>query len=233
MQARDIMTTGVVTIAPDAKIETAIALMTERRVSGLPVVDAEGVLVGILTEGDLLRRVEIGTDNLVRRPFLDLLMGRGREAIDYVRTHSRRVSDLMTAEVVTVEGDEPLREVAGLLARRRIRRVPVVRDGRLVGVVSRYDLIAAVGYALQDVEPAPPTDAEIAAKVKGEVNALRWLDGSSIAIRVEDGVATLEGIIHDERLRGAIRVAAENVPGVKAIRDTIAFVEPQTGAILI
>ncbi len=231
MQARDVMTTQVATVGPDAAIETAIALMTQQRVSGVPVVDAEGRLVGILTEGDLLRRVEIGTDDHLRRPFLDLLMGRGREAVEYVRSHSRRVSDLMTEEIVSVDDDAPLREVVRLMEKRRVRRVPVLRNRRLVGVVSRHDLIVALGRELQEIEAPRPTDAALAAKIQGEILNAHWLGSSSVGITVEGGVVTLEGVIHDERVRAAIRVAAENVPGVKAVHDEIVFVEPQTGAI--
>ncbi|WP_419758093.1 CBS domain-containing protein [Acidisoma sp.] len=232
MKVQDVMTTDVRTVGPDASIASVIAIMTERRVSGVPVVDEAGQLVGILTEGDLLRRAETGTGTPTRPFLLDLLAGPGREAVDYVRTHSRRVSDLMTAQVLTVTENDPLTDLVRLMERRRIRRVPVVREGRLVGIVSRFDLIAALGRALA-ASPAPAAgDAEIAAKVEREWRGKRWLGKSSIGIRVDDGVATLEGIIHDERMRDAIRVAAQNVPGVTAISDRIVYVEPFTGAIV-
>jgi CBS domain-containing protein len=233
MKVRDVMTTDIRTVGPDETIDAAIAIMTGRRVSGVPVVDGAGMLVGILTEGDLLRRVEIGTSGHARLLFLDLLLGTGREAVEYVRTHSRRVSDLMTAPVMTVTEEDRLREVVPLMERRHIRRVPVVRDGRLVGIVSRSDLIAALGRKLAAFPPPSATDAEIAARVRQELQSVHWLGrSSSVGVRVEHGVATLEGIINDERLRDAIRVAAQNVPGVTAIRDKITFIEPFTGAIL-
>lgn len=232
MRVHDVMTTDVRTVGPDASIGSAIAIMMERRVSGVPVVDEAGLLVGILTEGDLLRRAETGTGAQTRPLLLDLLAGPGREAVDYVRTHSRRVIDLMTTPVVTVTEHDALADVVRLMERRRIRRVPVVRAGRPVGIVSRFDLISALGRALAALPPPPARDAEIAAKVEQEWRGKRWLGKSSIGIRVEDGVATLEGIIHDERMRGAIRVAAQNVPGVTAITDRIVYVEPFTGAIV-
>ena len=231
MKARDVMTTDIRTVGPDATIDAAIAIMTERRVSGVPVTDARGLLVGILTEGDLLRRVETGTGDHMRPLFLDLLIGSGKEAMDYVRTHSRRVSDLMTSHVLTVTEDDPLREVVRLMERRHIRRVPVLRDGRLVGIVSRSDLVTALGRKLATIPQGRPSDAEIEAQVRAELREARWCGSSSIGVRVDDGVATLEGVIHDERTRAAVRVAAENVPGVKTIRDRIVFVEPMTGAI--
>ena len=231
MKARDIMATDIRTVGPDATIDVAIKIMTERRVTGVPVVDDTGTLVGILTEGDLLRRVETGTGDRLRPLFLDLLLGSGKEAVQYVRTHSRRVRDLMSPHVVTVTEDDSLTEVVRLMERRRIRRLPVVRDGQLVGIVSRSDLITALGRKLAEIPAAPVTDQEIEARVHAELHDSHWLGNSSIGIRVEGGVATLEGVIHDERTRDAIRVAAENVPGVTSVCDKIVFVEPMTGSI--
>ena len=236
MRVHDVMTSVVHTVGPYASIDTAIAIMMEQRLSGVPVVDEAGLLVGILTEDDLLRRAETGTGAQTRRLLLDLLAGPGREALEYVRTHSRRVSDLMTTPVLTVTENDPLVDVVRLMERRRIRRVPVVRDGRPVGIVSRFDLIVALARALAALPPPPvgpaAAGAEIAAKVEQEWRGKRWLGKSSIGIRVEDGVATLEGIIHDERMRDAIRVAAQIVPGVTAISDRIVYAKPFAGAIV-
>jgi CBS domain-containing protein len=232
MQVRDVMTTEIWSVSPDSTIDDVIAIMTKRRISGVPVVDEAGLLVGILTEGDLLRRVETGTGDHLRPMFLDLLVGSSRTAADYIRTHSRRVGDLMTAHVLTVAETDELRQVVRLMERRRVRRVPVVREGRLVGIVSRFDLIAALGRSLAALPPASATDAEVAAEVEHELRSGPWLARSSVGVRVKDGVATLEGIIHDAPMRDAIRVAVENVPGVKAIRDRIVFVEPLTGSIM-
>jgi CBS domain-containing protein len=230
MKISDVMITDFRTVGPDSTIDAAIAIMTERRVSGVPVVDEAGLLLGILTEGDLLRRVETGTGAHARWLLFDLITGPGREAIDYVRTHSRRVGDLMTANVCTVTEDDPLSAAVRLMEGRRIRRVPVVRGKKLVGIVSRSDLIAALGHKLAAFPPMPATDADIAAKAEHELQTAHWLGRTSIGLRVEGGVATLEGIITDERMRDAIRVAVQNVPGVTAIHDRIVFVEPSTGA---
>jgi len=232
MQVRDVMTTDIRAVSPDATIEDVIAIMTTQRVSGVPVVDAKGLLVGILTEGDLLRRAETGTGDHLRPLFLDLLIGSSREAADYIRTHSRRVGDLMTAHVLTVTETDQLRDVVRLMERRRIRRVPVVREGRLVGIVSRFDLIAALGRALSVSAASPATDAEVTAEVEHALQTGPWLARSSIGVRVEHGVATLEGIIHDASMRDPIRVAVQNVRGVTEIRDRIVFVEPSTGTIV-
>ena len=232
MKVRDVMMADIRTVGPHSAIDAAIAIMTERRVSGVPVVDESGLLVGILTEGDLLRRAETGTCDHEGPRLLDLLLGPGREAAAYVRTHSRRVSDLMTSDVLTVAEGDPLSDVERLMERRRIRRVPVVRNGRLVGIVSRSDLIVALGRSLADIPPPSATDAEMTAEAEHELRHARWLGKSSVSIRVEDGVATLDGIIHDERMRAAIRVAAQNVPGVTAITDRIVVVEPFSGTIM-
>jgi CBS domain-containing protein len=117
------------------------------------------------------------------------------------------------------------------MERRHIRRVPVLRDGHLIGIVSRSDLVTALGRKLATIPHGPTSDTEIAAQVRAELRTSHWLGSSSIGIRVDDGVATLEGVIHDERTRAAVRVAAENVPGVRTIRDRIVFVEPMTGSI--
>jgi CBS domain-containing protein len=231
MQVRDVMTTDIKSVGPGSPIDDAIAIMTGLRVSGVPVVDEQGVVVGILTEGDLLRRFEIDTGGRRQPLILDLLIGQGQEAANYVRTHSRRVSDLMTEPVFTVTESDPLSAVVRLMERRRIRRVPVLRDGRLVGIVSRFDLIAAVGRKLAEPPSELRTDAGIAAEVERELACAHWLGQSSIGVQVKDGVATLDGVIEDERIRQAIRVAAQNVSGVTAIRDRIAFIEPMSGAI--
>lgn len=235
---RDIMTRDVRTVGPDATISAVIQIMVSCRASGVPVVTGSGQIVGILTEGDLLRRVETATDHAAgRKPryFLDLLLGGGREITDYIRSHSRRVSDLMTETVVTVEEEAPLAEVVRLMEKYRIRRVPVERDGRLVGIVARSDLVAALGRRLADIltpSPEPVPDPDLEARITSALEAAGWFaSNASVGVRVEGGVAILEGVIHDERLRTAIRVTVENVAGIASVQDKIVYVEPLTGSI--
>ena len=154
MLASDIMTLSVRTVRADARIEEAIAMMLALRVSGVPVLDPEGRLAGMLTEGDLLRRAEIATGP--HRPaWLDFLRGPSRAAAEYVRLNSRRVEDLMTREVVTVAADAPLDAVVALMMQHHVKRVPVLKDGALAGIVSRADLMRALGQALrQGARPA-------------------------------------------------------------------------------
>ena len=234
--ARDIMTRDVRTVGPEATISAVIQIMVSCRASGVPVVTGSGQILGILTEGDLLRRVETATEHGAgRKPryFLDLLLGGGREITDYIRSHSRRVSDLMTETVVTVGEETPLAEVVRLMEKHRIRRVPVERDGRLVGIVARSDLVAALGRRLAEIpipEPVPDHDLEL--RITSALEQAGWFaSNSSVGVRVAGGVAILEGVIHDERLRTAIRVTVENVGGITSVQDKIVYVEPMTGSI--
>jgi CBS domain-containing protein len=234
LQARDVMTTPVETVRPEAGIDIVIGIMVAGRLSGVPVVSAGGDLLGILTEGDLLRRVETGTDSdpaARRTNFLEFLLGGGHDITHYIRSHSRRVSDIMTATVVTVTENAPLSEIVGLMEKHRVRRLPVERDGRLVGIVSRSDLVAALGRKLAQVEPEPGSDPEIETRILAVLEAAPWFAQSNVDVRVNAGVATVEGVIHDERLRTAIRVAVETVPGVTDVTDKVAYVEPMTGSI--
>jgi CBS domain-containing protein len=236
--AGDIMTRDVQTVAPDAQIDTAIDIMIKRRASGVPVVTDSGQIVGIVTEGDLLRRVETTTDlSHGRKPmkFLEFLLGSGKEITNYVRSHSRRVSDLMTENVVTVTEETPLAEVVRLMEKHRVRRLPVEHGGRLVGIIARSDLVAALGRRLAEVTPGlKASDPELEARICAALDSAGWFASaakSSVDVRVADGIATMEGVIHDERLRTAIRVAVENVPGIARVKDHIVFVEPMTGSI--
>jgi len=233
MLASDIMTRDVATVGLDASVEAVIALMVARGVSGVPVVSGQGQLAGIISEGDLLRRAETVTVEPRRRSFLELLIGPSREVTDYVRSHSRRVSDLMTEQVISVAEDTPLAEVVRLMETKRIRRVPVLRSGKLVGIISRADLVRALGRKLAELTApvAAVSDDELEQRVKAALGRISLFDNSNIEVRVEDGAASVEGVIHDERLRPALRVAVETVPGIRIVVDKIVFVEPVTGSI--
>jgi CBS domain-containing protein len=231
MNALDVMTRKVLTVGRNASVVEAIRLMLVNRVSGLPVVDDAGKLVGILTEGDFLRRSETGTER--HRPrWLEILMGPGRMAGEYVRTHGRKVEEIMTRDVVSVTEDTPLDEVVQLMERRRIKRVPVLDTDSLVGIISRADLLRALMRAL-DAHPAQTTsDDEIRERILAELSKAAWVPREGLAITVADGVVDLNGVILDEKEREALRVAAENVPGVKAVEDHLVWVEPVSGTVI-
>ena len=231
MQASDVMTRNLVTIGRDAPVREAIRLMLDKQVSGLPVVDAAGKLEGILTEGDLVRRSEIATERH-RWPWLEFLMGPGRMASDYVKTHGRVVDELMTHEVAVIGPDTPLADIVALMERRRIKRLPVIDNGVLVGIVSRADLLAALGRAL-DARQTPATgDDEICARVLAELEKANWAPRAGLSVTVANGVVELNGVIFDEHERSALRVAAENVPGVKGVSDRLVWVEPVSGTVI-
>jgi CBS domain-containing protein len=231
MKAADVMTRGAFTVTAESSVNDAARLMLSHRVSGLPVVDAGGALVGMLTEGDLLRRAEIGTDR--RRPrWLELLLGPGRLARDYVHTHAGKVGDVMSREVVTIGPGTPLEEVAELMERRRVKRLPVVEKGRILGIVSRANLLAALLEAASEARPTASSDRDIRKRVLAEIDRQLWAPRASVDIAVEDAVVELRGVVTDERERQALRVAAENVPGVKAVRDRLIWIEPISGLIV-
>lgn len=224
MLASEIMTRSVVTITPDASILDAVRLMIGQRISGLPVVDNDGNLEGILTEGDLLRRFETGTEK--RRPrWLEFLRGPGQQAEDYVRTHGRKVREIMTEEVATASPDATLDTVVDVMERRRVRRVPIVTNGKLAGVVSRADLLKVLGTALDQQTTATEGDEALRTAVIDELNRQDHGARARVSVVVTDGVVYLEGLVYDPRERTAMRVAAENVPGVKEVRDNIQFLD--------
>lgn len=231
MDARQIMTSPILTISPGATLRQAIELMLEKRVSGLPVVDDIGQLVGVISEGDLLHRSELGTEKH-RSKWLDFLLGPGRSAQDYVQSHSRRVADVMTVDVVSVEENTPLEEVVKLMEKRRIKRVPVVRDGGVSGIITRSDLLRAFLKATATGETAPGSDEHIASRIIQAIKTEGWAPDGSIHVKVTDGHVTLSGTIFDERERDAIRVCAENQPGVTGVTDMIMTVEPVAGTFL-
>lgn len=228
MNARDIMTAPVLSARPDTPIEKAAQLMVENRISGLPVTDEDGALVGILTEGDLLRRIELGTEKH-RSGWYGLIFGPGRLAEDYIRSRARRVGDIMTPDVFSVAPDTELSEVTALMETRHVKRVPVVDGGKLVGIVSRANLVGALARMLAAQHGAAMSDEDIRQRIFAEIDKQPWGPRQSVTVTVKDGVVELSGTILDEREGAALRVAAERLPGVKAVHDHLVWVEPVSG----
>ena len=230
MIAADLMSRSVVSVGPDAPLVQAVRAMTERRISGLPVVDAKGRLVGMLTEGDLLRRVETATDDAAPGWF-ERFVAAGRLAEDYVRSHGRRVAEVMTPEVVSVEETTALAEVVRLMRQHRVRRLPVLRDGALVGIISRAGLVRRIDAALGG--PAVTADdASIRGAILDGLARAPWSSRNPITVTVEHGTVRLDGCLFDLRERDAIGVLAENVPGVTRVENRLACVEPISGVLL-
>jgi CBS domain-containing protein len=229
--AADVMHRAVVAVGPDTTLDQAIKLMTRNRISGLPVVAADGALAGILTEGDLLRRVETGTQGTPPGWFSSTFRP-GALAADYVHTHGRRVGELMSIDVISVAEDTPLADVVALMTRHHVKRLPVLRDGRLVGIVSRSDLMAKVGEAL--AAPNLLADDEVVRQaILADMGGQPWSPGISVEVGVKDGVVQLDGCLFDMRAREALQVVAENTPGVREVQNNIVCIEPYSGMILL
>ena len=227
MRAHQIMTKPVTTIEPDATIVEAANVMLRQHISGLPVVDAAGTLVGIVSQGDFLRRSEIGTGRR-RGRWLQFLLGSGRSATEFVREHGRKISEVMSPSPVTVTEDAPLEDIADLMEKRNIKRLPVVRGGKLVGIVTRTNLLQAVAGLARDVPDPTADDDHIRERI---IHAMEKADWRPIGLNVivRDGIVHLSGSLLDERARQAAVVAAENVEGVRKVHDHLCWVDSMTG----
>jgi CBS domain-containing protein len=231
MKAVDVMTHQVVTTGPGTTVAEAAQLMLQHAISGLPVVDRSGALVGMLTEGDLLRRSETGTER--RRPhWLEFLVGPGRLAGEYVHAHGRKIEDVMTRKVITIAPGTPLEEVVGLMEKHRIKRLPVLDHGTIVGIVSRANLLHALAHLAPIAPSTTASDADIRRRLLAEIDKEPWAVRGVIDAVVVNGTVELRGVIGDERQRTALCVAAENVPGVKKIVDHLMWLEPVSGIVI-
>jgi len=230
MNVASIMTRSLVSIEPDASIMQAIRLMLQNRISGLPVVDNSGMLVGIVTEGDLLRRTELGTQK--RRPrWLEFLIGPGL-ANEYVHACGRKVNEVMTTTVRTVSEDTALDEVVQIMESRRVKRLPVVRDGKPIGIVSRANLLRALASIVTETKPSPLDDEAIRSRLMSELKKQAWAPVALINVIVRNGIVHLWGTLTDERQRKGVRVVAENIPGVKRVEDHLVWIEPLSGMVM-
>jgi CBS domain-containing protein len=218
MPACDIMTRNVVTVGADTPVQSVAALLVEHRISGLPVVDAENRIVGIVSEGDLCRRVELGTERR-RGRWLEFLTDESELAFDYVRAHGHTAADVMTTIVVQVAPDTLISEVADLFEARRIKRVPVVEQGKLVGIVSRSNLVQAIAAFRPPAAPTDASDRTIRENVLKEYAHRPWRLQSGSNVVVHDGVMHPWGVVDTEEERAALRAAAKSVAGVKAVEN--------------
>ncbi len=226
MKARDIMSTKVVTVSPSTSVRDVAGLMVEKHVSGLPVLNDNGTLVGMVSEGDLLRRPEIGTEKH-RRRWVSFFSGVDSQAREFTKSHALRASDVMTEQVIHVSEETPLGDVVALMEKHNIKRLPVLSDGELVGIVSRADLLRAL--AARQAEPLPPpaeSDATIRAAMNDVLKNEEWAMSAMVNVIVSEGVVHLWGVIDSKDQRQALRVAAENIPGVTAVEEHLSFSLP-------
>ena len=224
MNVEHVMTEEVATVAPDATVQEVARLFLDRRISGAPVVDESGALVGIVSEGDLVRRAEIGTET-DRSWWLDLLTDADAKRMDYVREHGLTARRVMTRDPVTIVPDAPLAEAARLLERRRVKRLPVLRDGRLVGIVSRANLLRGLVAAGAPAKEAGGDDARIRAEVRRRL-AEAEVGSGLIDPVVRDGVVQLWGVADSDAEREAAVVAAESAPGVRRVESHLGRIAP-------
>ena len=228
MKAKDVMSCNVISVAPDATVLQAARLMLQHHISGLPVIDGKGQLVGILSEGDFLRRQETRTERR-RSRWLEFLMGPGRTAAEYTHSHGSKVSEVMTDAVHTVGEDTSLEAIVELMERRHIKRVPVLRGREVIGIVTRSNLMHAMVSLARSAPAAAKDDATIREKLLAEMQKEQWAPVAMVNVVVRNGVVELWGMIVDERQRDALKVVAENIAGVKAVKDHMVWIEPVSG----
>ncbi|MGH8670096.1 MAG: CBS domain-containing protein [Burkholderiales bacterium] len=220
MKAKDIMTSPVITVGPDTTVSEIAALLFERRISAVPVVE-DGRLVGMVSEADLLHRHEIGTDRIAKSGSWWLrLFSAERSIEEYIKSHARQARDVMTREIVSVAPETAAAEIANLLQTRGVKRVPVLDGDALVGIVSRANLVQALAGTPQPAaRVTPPGDQAIRARLLAELQRQPWWQRGMSSLEVSGGLVTYRGTVQSAEERDAARVAAENIPGVRAVED--------------
>jgi len=224
MKAADVMVSNVITVGVNASIGEVAAILLNNNISGAPVVDEKGELVGIVSEGDLMRRPEIGTTKRYSW-WLELVSNKWASATEYIKSHSRKVADVMTRDVITAKPDTPLGDIAAMLERNRIKRVLIVEGGKLVGLVSRANILQALASATKKLSSlTTANDSELRKKVQSRLAAEPWRP-TMLTITVQDGTVDLWGLVHSVEEKKAAQLAAETTPGVRAVVNNI-FVQP-------
>jgi CBS domain-containing protein len=229
MNVGSVMTREVLAVGPKTPLVQAIRLMTQRRVSGVPVIGMQGEVVGILTEGDLLRRPELDTTDPAG--WLTRLLRPGHQAETYVLTHGRRVEEVMTLHVLTIGEEAELADAVHLMRQHKVKRLPVTRNGKLVGIISRADLVRRLAEFLPE-EMAAASDEDIRRTLLKAIDEETWTSRNMTQVSVDGGVVHLDGCLFDLRERDALEVLAENIPGVRQVDNRIVCIEPNTGAVV-
>jgi CBS domain-containing protein len=230
MRAHQIMTRRVITVDTEIPVVDAANIMLANHISGLPVVDRTGKLVGMVSQGDFIRRAEIGTQRK-RGRWLKLFAGPGRIASDFVHERGRKVGEIMTPDPFTVTEDATLDQIVLLIEQNSIKRLPVMRENQLVGIVTRTNLLQAVAGLARDVPDPTADDDHIRNRIIASIEQTEW-GPFGLGVVVSNGIVHLSGVITNESSRQAAIVAAENVSGVRAIHDHLCWVDPMSGAYL-
>jgi CBS domain-containing protein len=228
MQAKDVMTAPVLSVAPDTTIGEISKLLLERGISAVPVLDGDGKLVGIVSEGDLVWRLEPGR----HRPswWLALLNDEDKQARDYTKSHSRRAADVMTRRVVSVDEFATLGSIATLLEKHHIKRVPVLRDGRVIGIVSRANLLQGLaGYS--SVPDAALDDEALRVRLSDELQRA-GVDTLFVNVVVYAGAVHLWGNVSSAEQHAAAKIAAQTVAGTRVVEDHLAVLSPMVRGLM-
>jgi CBS-domain-containing membrane protein len=219
MRAMDVMTTEVITINEDATVQAAAKLLVEHGISAVPVVDNENRVIGMVSEGDLLHRAETGTERR-RSWWLDMVTSTDQLAAEYIRSHSGRVRDAMTPGVISVTEQTAIAEIAIMLETHRIKRVPVLRDGKLVGIVSRANLVQALAMKINELPSGTEADDRVIRdKLLAALKTQKWAEVSPANVMVKDGVVHLWSSYLSERESHALVLLAQSTPGVRRVED--------------
>jgi len=218
MKAQDVMVRDVVTVGPDTEVSEAVALLVKHDISAVPVLNGDDNLIGILSEADLLEREELGAEH--RHPWwIETLMPASKLAEEFAKAHGKKVSEVMSTNVITASEDTPVSEIAALLERHRIKRVPIVKGNKVVGIVSQSNLIQALASSKPASEPKSATDRSIRLELLDRLSKQQWTDFGSRNIIVQGGVVHLWGLVGSESERKALTALAEGVPGVSDVAD--------------
>ena len=219
MRGVDVMTSEVITVDENASVTAVAKLLAERGISAVPVVDNENRVIGMVSEGDLLHRTETGTERR-RSWWLEMFASTNQLAGDYIKSHSGSVKDVMTRDVLSVSDTTPVADIAILLETNRIKRVPVLRDGKLVGIVSRANLVRELAMTINEPSSsAEAYDRTIRDRLLAELKAQKWAEVSPANVTVKDGIVHLWSSYYSEQEKRALVVAAENIPGVRRVED--------------
>jgi CBS domain-containing protein len=226
MRVNEGMTNVVVSTSPQSSVADALDLMARSNVSGLPVVDKSHTLVGIVSDADFLRRPEIMTLGRENRWYKNFFLP-AKSAELYALTHGRRVGEVMTSDVTTIEENADLNEAIELMESRQVKRPPVVQGGKMIGIVARSDVVRALANCIRKIpEERPTKDATIKGDIEGELHAQPWAPIASLKVQVKDGKVVIRGALSDERIRNAVLTVAENANGVVAVQDSMSLIEP-------
>lgn len=224
MKVADVMVKEVLSVGPEASVREVASIMLERHISGMPVVDGGGRVLGIVSEGDLIRRPEIETDR-VKAGWLRLFLSDEQRARDFVKSHGRKVGEVMTKPAISVAPDTQLAEAVQLMTRHRVKRLPVVEHGKLAGLVTRTDLLRAL-VARQAAAPVAASDQDLRGRIDSMLRAEDWAAGVMVHVQVENGVAVLWGTVESEEQREALIIAVRGVPGVKDVQPHLGHALP-------